>query len=530
MSRAYSTAIQVLVAFWPIWSWYVQRTFDRSDEPLGLLALLSLIALNYFRSSDAGSPTALNSRKTDQASSSGPEVVTCSESVTAQNGVSSGSASRSAACKNDSDSALPIGALVSSCILFAIYITTFPFVPKVFSAGLAVLITSFVANRVLKICRFAPGDWLLALLSLPVVASLNFFIGFPLRVFVTVVACFLLRISGLAVDASGTELLFSGQTVEVDAPCSGIKMLWFSFYLAATFASYYVLPFRYAVALLPVALAAALLGNIMRVTSLFYVETGLISVASYGADPHFVHEATGVSAFLFQGLLIYFVSHFFASRALSAASQKVESIDSGAEQSVSGAETKVPNEKSKLSVAHLSKYQMLSGFLYILCLVSAGLPFYGGGTVAGVDSSADFPGWPKEIFGLELKQLPASAQDEMFLQGFPGRAARFQSGGAQIVFRWVNHESLQVHPSSDCYKGTGYDVTLLPVLIDGSGNRWRHFMAKKGTEELEIKELIFDQKSQSWSDVSSWYWDASTKKSHGPWWVVTIIEPRTPLR
>ena len=29
---------------------------------------------------------------------------------------------------------------------------------------------------------------------------------------------------------------------------------------------------------------------------------------------------------------------------------------------------------------------------------------------------------------------------------------------------------------------------------------------------------------QSWTDVSSWYWQALLGKTHGPWWAVTVTE------
>lgn len=513
MSRAYSTAILVLIAFWPVWSWYVQRTFDRSDEPLGLLALVSLIGLVWFRSSTK---------------------IPLPESTAVPSAISN----------VESKSTTSIKSIVGMGILLLIYMLSFGFVPKVISAAIAVITTAFVATTVLRLCKLLPGDWLLALLSLPLVASLNFFFGFPLRVFVTIVACFLLRISGFAVDANGTELIFAGQTIEVDAPCSGVKMLWFSFYLGAAFASYYLMPWRSTLLILPVALGSALLGNIIRVTSLFYIETGIISVASIGTDPHFVHEATGVAAFLFQGILIFLFAQFLSAKEPHADSiallDNVPAVSENAPVDERGRISELgalsPNSIGRTvpgSHAVPGKGLLAWSTLSLLCIIAAGLPFLQS-TVDGASSSAvastKFPGWPKTVFGLDLRALPDSPQDQVFLQGFPGKAARFQSGGAQVVMRWVNQESRQVHPSSDCYRGMGYEVSWLPILIDGKGHRWRHFTASKGNEELEIKELIYDEQSRSWSDVSSWYWDAATKKTQAPWWVLTVIEPRAPQK
>jgi len=83
------------------------------------------------------------------------------------------------------------------------------------------------------------------MLSLPVVATLNFYSGYPFAAWRwTAFSCGLLKIAGFAVTAQGTELLWGNQIVEVDAPCQGVKMLWFSLYIAAALASAYGLKRR----------------------------------------------------------------------------------------------------------------------------------------------------------------------------------------------------------------------------------------------------------------------------------------------
>src|SRR5277367_740232 len=39
----------LLVAFWPVWQWFIERYLDKSDEPLGILALLTFIGLVVYR-------------------------------------------------------------------------------------------------------------------------------------------------------------------------------------------------------------------------------------------------------------------------------------------------------------------------------------------------------------------------------------------------------------------------------------------------------------------------------------------------
>ncbi|HEY9719360.1 MAG TPA: hypothetical protein V6C69_17920, partial [Trichormus sp.] len=48
--------IAAVVAFWPIWFWYCERISDRSDEPLGVVALITVIALAWARRSGVREP------------------------------------------------------------------------------------------------------------------------------------------------------------------------------------------------------------------------------------------------------------------------------------------------------------------------------------------------------------------------------------------------------------------------------------------------------------------------------------------
>src|SRR5262249_56884850 len=87
--------------------------------------------------------------------------------------------------------------------------------------------------------RLHLGVWGLLLLALPVVASLQFYLGFPMRAVVAKLAAPMLQINGFAVVAEGASLNWNGDPILIDAPCSGVKMLWTGFYLTCALASYY---------------------------------------------------------------------------------------------------------------------------------------------------------------------------------------------------------------------------------------------------------------------------------------------------
>jgi exosortase/archaeosortase family protein len=131
----------------------------------------------------------------------------------------------------------------------------------------------------------------LLMLALPVIASLQFYLGFPLRAFTAQAVALLLGAAGLDASAAGASILFQGNTILVDAPCAGIGMLWVGSYTAALL-SYLQRAASARTALN--ALAAALLvlaANIARNGALFFPGAGLVHW------PAWSHEAIGLAAF-----------------------------------------------------------------------------------------------------------------------------------------------------------------------------------------------------------------------------------------
>jgi exosortase/archaeosortase family protein len=112
-------------------------------------------------------------------------------------------------------------------------------------------------------------------LSLPLIPTLQFYGGYPLRVLVASVAAPLIRLGGFAVIQEGTCLNWDGQLIWIDAPCSGVRMLWTGLYLACTLAYLSRLGFFRTLLVLAFAFPAIILGNIFRAVALFYLEAGV---------------------------------------------------------------------------------------------------------------------------------------------------------------------------------------------------------------------------------------------------------------
>src|SRR5687767_1456442 len=120
----------LLTAFWPVWAWYARRIVDGSDEPLGLgaLAVAGVLVWHQGRVTEWVRPDATRRWM--------------------------------------------------ALALVAIYAAVFPFAPALVRALLAMSALALVLPPI----RGAAGVGGLLLLSLPLVATMQFYLGYPLRV------------------------------------------------------------------------------------------------------------------------------------------------------------------------------------------------------------------------------------------------------------------------------------------------------------------------------------------------------------
>jgi exosortase/archaeosortase family protein len=101
----------------------------------------------------------------------------------------------------------------------------------------------------------------------------------------------LIQLSGFTVTVEGTLLNWGGKLVEIDAPCSGIRLLWTGIFLSSLLAAANrwrpARTFLYGMA----AVAAVVSANVMRAAALFYIEAGDLPF------PPWAHSAVGLVVF-----------------------------------------------------------------------------------------------------------------------------------------------------------------------------------------------------------------------------------------
>ncbi len=230
-------------ALWPVERWYGLRMFDGSDEPYGFIALATLGV------------------------------------VLARGGFEL------------PRSEVRWGAATGLLAVYALLYPALSPLPRALVAAAA--FATLILRRRQLIAHLA-----LLGLSLPVVATTQFYLGFPLRVIAAETSVLALRAVGFAVTREGTLLHWRGETILVDAPCSGIRMLWFGLYLAAALAAFGRLDNRRSLIALSVAFVIVIAANAVRATVLFFKEAQVVAL------PDWTHTGTGVVLFAAALLII----------------------------------------------------------------------------------------------------------------------------------------------------------------------------------------------------------------------------------
>lgn len=446
----------LLIAFWHSVHWFVVRTADTSDEPWGLISLATLMFFCI---------TSWN-RRGEYLSS---KLTMC------------------------------------AIALLSIYCVGFSIVPPLVRCLIAFLSFGVVIwNHTLAEKRNFIALFGLIILSTPLLASLQFFAGFPLRLLVTNASAAIIRSTGTSLSVLGTTFEHHGRMILVDSPCSGISMLWAGCYLCFVLCLIKRLSFLRSVLLCAITLSGVVATNVGRTTTLVFID---ILKAAGQNIPEFAHDAVGISSFVSLALLLVFVGSLLAK-------QSEPSLDVSSNSAASELlETSISHDKLRRMKPTTVSFAVLSA---VACLV----PFF----QRPVDEqiSQSMADWPDHFEGCELKPVKLSSVETKFSSGFPGRIAKFTDGRRTILFRQVTKPTRQLHPSIDCYKGNCFQLHPMAALRDTDGRVWSRFHALKDGRKLEVREIVSDAQGHTWSDTSAWYWSALLGKTQSPWVAVTV--------
>jgi exosortase/archaeosortase family protein len=239
-----------IAALWPHWIWMGRRTADGSDEPWGLIALLTIVVL----------------------------VIADRKRIAAR---------------------LPGIALIVAGGLSVLAALSMPHVPPIVAGATAILALVALLSGMLPQERPRAALCCMALLALPLVASLNFYLGYPLRWLCSYGVAAIVSAGGWHVTPEGAALLWNGKTILVDAPCAGIAMLWVGMYAAALMSYLYRASTLRTAFNLALAAVIMVIGNIVRNAALFFKEAGIVNL------PDWTHEGIGLAVFSLMCLAMY---------------------------------------------------------------------------------------------------------------------------------------------------------------------------------------------------------------------------------
>ncbi len=431
-----SLLIAQLIAFWPVMQWYASRIGDGSDEPWGVLALLTAVVF------------AVKHGRRESKLGMTPVALTLA------------------------------------------YVLLFPLLPPLGRAMIAACALASLSSSVFYGRAFHSGMFSLLMLSLPLIPTAQFYLGYPLRALTAVLISEFLQLAGMNVVQQGAMLTIGQHAVWIDAPCSGIKMFWTGSYVVACLLSTLSFSARRAMALSIVAALAIFIANLSRCALLFFLEV-------YAPDyPAWWHSATGIFAFL------------------------------GAATIICAAGLALRRDRYRVPGTNRSRRNANGAALLIAAQLTAAIvPFTYQRTQPVVIPHETR--WPATFEGVELREEPLSWREAKFAADFPGAIKRFKAGSKELVIRQVNQPTRKLHPSSDCLRGVGYRVTPLPAIVSGD-EHWSCALATKFSEAerttLKVCDVIRDSKGRSWADVSNWYWSAVWNGSTGPWTALTVVE------
>jgi exosortase/archaeosortase family protein len=254
----------VLAATWDAWRWYVLRVWDSPEEAASLvLTIVFLGALGAARRRNEAMP-------------------------------------------------LP---LVPVALLLAAFAASYALLPPIARAAIAVAATLYCCHVATFKERPPVAFWGLVALALPVVPSLQFTLGYPMRLVSAALTVGLLQAHGLVVTRQGTFLLWRDEIIQFDAPCSGVSMLWAGLLLTLMGCVLFRFGAIKVMIAMALSLGLAIACNVLRAASLFYVEAGLLPQAQV-----WWHEGIGIAAFtLSAAVTLWLLTRLRDEKAMSCA-------------------------------------------------------------------------------------------------------------------------------------------------------------------------------------------------------------------
>ncbi len=186
-------------------------------------------------------------------------------------------------------------------ILTLAWIVSWYCLPPLISTWVAWTALAATASALFLGRALDPHLFCFATLSLPVLPLFQYHLSFPLRSVVAQLSALLLRFTGMPVIHEGACLALDERLIWVDAPCSGLRMMWSALFLAVCLAAMHRHRAGRTAVILVATVVTVIAANVLRTTSLFFIEAELLSA------PAWFHPAAGLAVYGLTALALLLV-------------------------------------------------------------------------------------------------------------------------------------------------------------------------------------------------------------------------------
>lgn len=391
------------------------------------------------------------------------------------------------------------GFLLAAAVLF-------PFVPRLLCAGLlfSALYWSIRASLPHAERSGSFALWPLLLLSLPHGPTLQYVLGYPLRVLAAHLAAVVLPGN---VRATGCGLGNGVVEVFVDAPCAGAAMLSVMLLLAAGVALIFRSGALRTMLLLIAGVLCAVVANALRAALLFAGYAKILPLPFQR-----IESATGLFCFGMGALVLSAAAFMTTPHPKKTSGERQASL--------------ADRRQAKSVLLHT-----LAAVLFLTTSLSAPRQ-----SPERLDDKEIL--WPLTWEGHVLIAVPATADTAAFRANFPGACREFsmqteenlsegRMAESRLLLRFVRGATRQLHPAEDCFRGAGYEIKAAPLLVDRKGRAWSGFFCEKSGRRYTVRQCVLGLPDSdlrqaehatlpTWPDVSAWYWDAARPFSSAP--------------
>lgn len=145
---------------------------------------------------------------------------------------------------------------------------------------------------------------ILIFFCLPWLSSFQFYFGYPLRLICSQASLVVFKSMYLPVELKGIMFSYQDKIIYIDAPCSGIKMLYIGMLFSVVLCILYNLSVKKTLAFFCLSFLMILVANIIRYVVLFFKEADFVSL------PEWMHSGIGlILFFIFNVLCFCLVNH-----------------------------------------------------------------------------------------------------------------------------------------------------------------------------------------------------------------------------